>query len=203
MEKLSYEEALRKYINLEDALKYMPIIIQHSVSVHYLQFTMGGLTAYEMLVNLKQKVALSDYVAMIDLQNQYRLLLAPPPKQALEAWIDKWEDIYRKGIKRNLPEVMTQSPHFNFLDAIEDIFPRFYIANLPLVFEKRRQEVVDFTELLDRFRKSVRIHLALQGKLLDGHSTFAEIFQGEEMANKEEKPSNAEWKSQKEEMAKR
>ena len=184
----------------------MPTIIQNSIKREYLQHTYNRHSAYEMLVSLKRKVSPNDFAALLDLRQQYKHLMKPP-RQALDTWVNKWEEIYDRGIKLNMPELAAPSPHFDFLNAIQNILPHFYTINQDLVLKQARQnDIMEFTELLDTFRDAKRIQQAQQGKVLGGQSAFATSFQGEELGdtNKpEDKPSEPEPKPQNEQKPKR
>ncbi len=52
-----------------------------------------------------------------------------------------------------MPELAAPSPHFDFLNAIQNILPHFYTINQDLVLKQARQnDIMEFTELLDTFR---------------------------------------------------
>ncbi len=125
----------------------------------------------------------------------------------IDIWVNKWEEIYDRGIKLNIPELAAPSPHFDFLNAIQNILPHFYTINQDLVLKQVRQnDIMEFTKLLDLFRDAKRIQQAQQGKMLGGQSAFTTSFQGEELGdtNKpEDKPSEPEPKPQNEQKPKR
>jgi hypothetical protein len=203
IEMIRYKHEYQSYLRREQAFGEMPTIIQNSVHRRHLQHTHNCDSAYEMLVNLKRKVAPKDFAAQLDLRNQYKHL-TKPPRQALEPWVNKWEDIYNRGTKLNLPEVVAPNPHFDFLDAIQNVLPHFYVVNQDVILKQAQENnVMDFIELLDLFRDAKRIHTARQGKLLGGHSAFAAAFQGEELQDKqkEEKPAEPEPKAKRQRTA--
>jgi len=196
IETIRYKHEYQSYLRREHALDEMPTIIQNSIRRRHHQHTYNCDSAYEMLVNLKRKVAPDDFAAQLDLRNQYKDL-TKPPKQALETWVNRWEDIYHRGTRLNMPEVVTPNPHFDFLDAIQNVLPHFYVVNQDLVLKQaRRDEVMDFIELLDLFRDAKRIHTAQQGgRLLGGQSAFATSLQGKELGNnQDEEPPEADQK---------
>ncbi len=168
IENIRYKHDYQAYVHKEQALVNMPTIIQNSIKREYLQHTYNRHSAYEMLVSLKRKVSPNDFAALLDLRQQYKHLMKPP-RQALDTWVNKWEEIYDRGIKLNMPELAAPSPHFDFLNAIQNILPHFYTINQDLVLKQARQnDIMEFTELLDTFRDAKRIQQAQQGKVLGG-----------------------------------
>jgi hypothetical protein len=103
-----------------------------------------------------------------------------------------------------MPEVVAPNPHFDFLDAIQNVLPHFYVVNQDLVLKQAQQgQIMEFTELLDLFRDAKRVHTARQDKILGGQSAFAATFQGEELDGnqKEEKPAEPEQKAKRQRTA--
>jgi len=112
-----------------------------------------------MLVSLKERVALDDFATAIDLRNQYKSLLKPSRGQSLKTWVNKWEQIYTRGTKLNIPDVAALNPHFDFLNAIENVLPHFYTVNQDLLLKQAQiGKVMDFPDLLNLFRNAKHIH---------------------------------------------
>jgi hypothetical protein len=118
---------------------------------------------------LKAKICPSDYAYETDLGRQYEALKKAPkkaPRTSLEQWVNRWEEVYYKAKRFNLPEVRTPRPHIDFLTAIQNTAPAFYAANYNSILKRAsRGEDVDFIELLNDFREDRRIHQAKHGNL--------------------------------------
>jgi len=178
IETIRYKHNYQAYLHKEHALDLIPTIIQISINRSYLQHTYHRDSAYEMLVALKRRVAPVDFAAMLDLRQQYKYLMKPS-QESLDTWVNKWEDVYHRGTKLNMPEVVTLNPHIDFLDAIQNVLPHFYAVNQDRFIKQAKQNnVMGFIELLNLFRDTKRIHQAKQGKALDGYSVFATPFAG-------------------------
>jgi len=181
IETIRYKHKYQAYLHQQRAFDLLPTIIQNSVNRGYLQHTYNCDSAYEMLVSLKQKVAPDDFVTALDVRMQYKHLSKPPKGQTLDSWVNKWEEIYQRGIKLNIPEVTAPNPHFDFLNAAENVLPHFYTVNQDLLLKQAQAgDVMDFPDLLNLFRNAKRMHQVKQGgRLLGGESAFAVSLQKE------------------------
>jgi len=187
VEFMRYKQAYRLYVNRRQALADMPANIQGSIHRRHLQHTYECDTAYEMLVELKAKIAPSDFATKLDLRNQYTYLAKPPGRQPLDPWINKWEDVYNKAKKLDLPEISAPNPHFDFLEAIQNVLPHFYTSKFDtMLTQTDTGQYMDFIDLLNQFRNAKRIFQAKQGTLLGGQSAFAVSPQGKELGDEEQ-----------------
>ncbi len=181
IENIRYKHAYQLYSHQQQAFDVLPTIIQNSVNRGYLQHTYNCDSAYEMLVSLKERVAPDDFATTLDVRMQYKHLSKPPKGQTLDTWVNKWEEIYQRGIKLNIPDVAAPNPHFDFLNAVENVLPDFYTVNQDLLLKQAQAgKVMDFPDLLNLFRNAKRMHQVKQGgRLLGGESAFTASLQKE------------------------
>lgn len=178
---IRYSQEIQLYNNRVKALGSMPLLIQTSVSDLYREYTYDC-TPREMLVSLKQRVAPSDYAAVLDLRHQYKFLTKPPASASLDQWVNRWEQVFTKAKRHKMPEAEAPTPHLDFLNAIEHVAPSFYTVNHDQLLDQLEQgNKPDFITLINKFRQDRRINRALHAKSRSGQSIFATTLQGREL----------------------
>jgi hypothetical protein len=106
-----------------------------------------------MLVNLQQRLKPKDDVRRHQLTDQYRELQKSPRHQNLDAWITRWEKLYREGVELTQPIVQKDMAVQDFLRAIFDIAPdfsSFWTNTIQSVDDDNQRP--DLYTIIDRFR---------------------------------------------------
>ncbi|OCK76092.1 hypothetical protein K432DRAFT_279566, partial [Lepidopterella palustris CBS 459.81] len=109
------------YRKQEAALLGILVEIQATISQSYYTYTIPCDTAYDMLVALKMRAAPSSRARELELQSRYAKLKKTPRSQAIEPWLQLWENTYTDFVRLRLPEVDRDRLIHDFLFAIRGV----------------------------------------------------------------------------------
>ncbi|KAF2395871.1 hypothetical protein EJ06DRAFT_460133, partial [Trichodelitschia bisporula] len=179
--RLQHKRHLTEYDRKKAALGGIRVFIQETISRGFLTYTFNCNSAYDMLLALKQRVAPSDRAREIEMSNLYQQLKKRPRSEAIDTWLNRWEEAYTKCRDLNPPEVSDGNPLHDFLDAVSDLAPQFsgFWKNSLQLLQYQGQPVPDIFQIIEYFRNDQRISKA-QAKAAS-HNAFLASFQGQEL----------------------
>jgi hypothetical protein len=174
-----YKEQLSSFKQKESALLTLCTYIQERVSRNNLVFTFNCETAYDMLVNLKNRVSPTDQARKIELVNRYQRMKMTPKAQNIDAWLQEWEKVYTNCKALNLPDVDEDRSLFDFLHAISNVAPEFTTAWKIEIQKSQAQgeELPSLYKMVEYFRNDRRLFNALNQEGAT-HSAFTASFPG-------------------------
>lgn len=94
----------------------------------------------------------TDYVRALEIDRQYKLLCAGPPRgQNLRQWFNKWELLYAKAKTTRHADTETGLIIYYFLHSLEQTLPIWVKASL-MDLRLRKEQTPTFMQILDLFR---------------------------------------------------
>jgi hypothetical protein len=178
-----YKRKISLYERQETALGNMRTFIQETISRTYLTYTLDCETSYDMLVELKQRIAPTDRAREAEMINKYSKLKKAPKSQSIDHWLREWEKVYTECKLLDLPDVSRNRSLFDFLNAIASISPGFSDAWMMRVQEKQDagETLPDLYKIVELFRNNRRLVNAQKG--LPSHSAFPATYQGKPLSS--------------------
>lgn len=88
---------------------------------------------WNILQALKKRLAPSDEVRNLEIEQKYHKLCKGPGTQSIEAWLDDWVTTYTDGIEHKIAETTATRPIRDFLKAARLREPTFADAHLVMI----------------------------------------------------------------------
>ncbi|OCL01418.1 hypothetical protein AOQ84DRAFT_383769 [Glonium stellatum] len=157
-EDVNKDKAKISLLNTDEKAMFR-VLQEDSVSRTYLIYTFNCDTTYDILVSLKQRVALSDNVRKIQLASQYAKIKRIPRNQNYEVWLQEWEKIYTECKALALPEVDGDRSVKDFVYAVDSASPGWsnYWKNELLKLEWKKERLPSFFDLIELYRNNRRM----------------------------------------------
>ena len=117
---------------------------------------------------LKRRLAPSDNVRCLQIEQKYHQLCKGPGTQDMETYLDHWTATYTEAKERNVGEATGTRPIRDFLRAIRTKEPTF--ADTQMMIKK---ETEDMYQVIEDFRQHIRLHQFDHPEKDESHSAFA------------------------------
>ena len=133
----------------------------------------GKSTPHEALLSLQSALSPTREVEERRIVDEYRSLLKYNKRERIEAWLQRWENIYADAVELDLPDVQGTRPLFDFLSAIA-YYNEVYAttANNQLRIDLENGKPPTIQRLIERFRQEVA-QLSQKSCSHDTHLAFA------------------------------
>ena len=158
-------------------------------------YIMGQSTIYQILRELKKRLAPTDYAREMEVVERYNRVKMFSKRENVEKWLKEWEVVYKTASELKIPDVDGKRVLFDFTHAISAIDSGFastqeYFINLQI---SKSEPLPDIYRLIEDFRNHFRRTEAL--RLSASHSGFATFRNEHQDPEKNKKDSEHDRKS--------
>ena len=146
-----------------------------TVAADNLVYIRGKSTAYQMLQELKKRLAPTDYARKMDAILRYNRLKTFSKQENVEKWLKEWEVTYTDASVLEIAEAAGERPLFDFTHAITAIDAGFASTQEYFINQKinKGETPPDIYSLIEDFRNHYRRSEALRQSA--SHSGFATL----------------------------